>query len=371
METKNRSIDVDKLCKSMDNGSFCFDMVIQRVVGQWSLEQQSLLIDTILRDYKIPAIWITRTETEQYVKNTVIDGNQRLHTIYDFVHDRFKLHKSIESITIKANADNELEEDLIIELAGKKFSQLPKILQNIIMDYSIDEIHMFDYTDEQIEEQFYRLNNGSLFTKAQKANVELGSEVAERVQEIEQMDFWKRTGFSKAQRKHAEITACILQCFMLLKGVEYSNFGANAVVKFAKEFAENNSTGDFNELKMLIETLDNCMLDEDENTKFLKKMNIPALIMCTQTYVFYRDRGMINDDQFTEFLTKWVDTDAEYSGYMENCGQGSQCKAKVENRVDIINNWLKSYVHQLNNKDNNIEGATTDVYDCAEERIGA
>ena len=78
METKNRSIDVDKLCKSMDNGSFCFDMVIQRVVGQWSLEQQSLLIDTILRDYKIPAIWITRTETEQYVKNTVIDGNQRL-----------------------------------------------------------------------------------------------------------------------------------------------------------------------------------------------------------------------------------------------------------------------------------------------------
>ena len=117
METKNRSIDVDKLCKSMDNGSFCFDMVIQRVVGQWSLEQQSLLIDTILRDYKIPAIWITRTETEQYVKNTVIDGNQRLHTIYDFVHDRFKLHKSIESITIKANVDNELEEDLIVELA--------------------------------------------------------------------------------------------------------------------------------------------------------------------------------------------------------------------------------------------------------------
>ena len=318
----------------------------------------------------MPAIWITMTLTEQYLKNTVIDGNQRLHTIYDYVHDKFKLHKSIEPIIIKADDENELGEDLIIELAGKKFSQLPKILQSIIMNYSIEEIQMFDFTDDQIEEQFYRLNNGALFTKAQKANVELGSEVAERVQEIEQMDFWKRTGFSKAQRKHAEITACILQCFMLLKGVEYSNFGANAVVKFAKEFAENNSTGDFNELKMLIETLDNCMLDEDENTKFLKKMNIPALIMCTQTYVFYRDRGMITEDQFTDFLTKWVDTDAEYSGYMENCGQGSTSKAKVENRVVIINEWFKSYVHQLNSNDI-IEEVVNNVYECVGERIGA
>ena len=151
METKNRSIDVEKLCKSMDNGSMCFEMFIQRVAGQWSIEQQSLLIDTILRDYKIPAIWITRTQTEQFEKNTVIDGNQRLHTIYDFVHDKFKLHKSIEPITITADDDNELGEDLTIELAGKKFSKLPKILQNIIMDYVIDEIQMFNYTDEQIE----------------------------------------------------------------------------------------------------------------------------------------------------------------------------------------------------------------------------
>lgn len=348
METKNRSIDVEKLIKSMDNGSFCFDMVIQRVAGQWTTEQQSLLIDTILRDYKIPAIWIIRTQTEQYERNTVIDGNQRLHTIYDFVHDKFKLHKSIEPITIIASDNNDLSEDLTVELAGKRFSKLPKILQNIIMDYVIDEIQLFGYTDEQIEEQFYRLNNGSLFTKAQKANVTLGSNVAEKVQEVEQMDFWERTGFSKTQRKHAEITACILQCFMLLTGAEYSNFGANAVVKFAGEFSENYSDDDFDEIKTLIETLDNCMLDEDENTKFLKKINIPALIMCTQTYVYYRDKGMITEDQFTEFLTNWVDIEAETSGYMDSCGQGSTSKAKVENRVTIINQCFTNYIHQIN-----------------------
>lgn len=349
METRTRSIDVEKLCKSMNNGSICFEMAIQRLAGQWSSEQQSLLIDTILRDYKIPAIWITRTGTEQFVKNSIIDGSQRLHTIYDYVHDKFKLHKSIQPITLSPDDYDELEREVTIELAGKKFSKLPKILQNIIMDYTIDEIQMFDYTDEQIEEQFYRLNNGALFTKAQKANVALGSDVAEKVQEIEQMDFWDRTGFSVAQRKHAEITACILQCFMLLTGVDYSNFGANEVVKFAKSFSETCRDDDFELLKTLISTLDNCMLDEDENTKFLKKINIPPLVMCTQMFIFYKEREMITDDQFTEFLTNWINSESEVSGYIENCGQGSTGKQKVENRITIINDCFKKYIHEINN----------------------
>ncbi len=238
METKNRSIDVEKICRSMDNGSMCFNMAIQRALEQWIPEQQSLFIDSILRGYKIPAIWIIRTETEEFMKNTVIDGNQRLHTLYNFIHDKFKLHKNIKPITIKASEDNGLDEDLTVELAGKKFSDLPKILQSIIMDYDFDVIQMFDYTDKQIEQQFARLNNGTTFTKSQKANVELGSNVAVKVKKNEQMGFWKRTGFSKAQRKHAEITACILQCLMLLTGADFANFGSNAVFKFAGEFAK-------------------------------------------------------------------------------------------------------------------------------------
>ena len=41
------------------------------------------------------------------------------------------------------------------------------------------------YTDEQIEDQFYRLNNGCIFTKSQKENVKLGTELAGKIKEIE------------------------------------------------------------------------------------------------------------------------------------------------------------------------------------------
>ena len=78
----------------------------------------------------------------------------------------------------------------------------------------------------------------------------------------------------------------------------------------------------------------------------------------------------ITEEQFTEFLNKWVDVDAECSGYMENCGQGSTGKAKVENRIKILNNWFISYVHQINSTEST-EEASTNVYDCAEENIGA
>ena len=113
------------------------------------------------------------------------------------------------------------------------------------------------------------------------------------------------------------------------------------------------------------------MLDDDENNKFLKKINIPAVIMCTQTFIRYRDKNMITEDQFTKFLSNWVDVNAECSGYIANCGQGSTGKTKVKNRINIINEWLKNYICDLNNIDDIKEETDNGNEYCAEENIGA
>ena len=41
----------------------------------------------------MPVIWVTKTATETFNKNSVIDGVQRTSTLYCFVNDKFKLHK--------------------------------------------------------------------------------------------------------------------------------------------------------------------------------------------------------------------------------------------------------------------------------------
>lgn len=337
MKTSNRNLSVGQLVHAIEEGSFTFELLIQRVAGQWTKEQESLLINTILRGLVIPAIWIVSTKTGTFPKDSVIDGRQRCDVIYRFVNDQFRLHKSIDPITLPDNT--------VCELAGKKFSELPKVLQKRIMYYNIFLIELFDCTEDEIEEQFYCLNNGSVFTKPQKARVILGSELVGKIDaEISSLPFWERANFSKAQRKHDEILNCILQCMMLLVGFDYKNIGANEVLRFAEWYVENYNDKDIEYLKQLIQKLDECFGGDEEDEKFLKKINIPALVMNAVLYTELEDD--ITESEYENFLIDFVRNGVYQSYYLDNCGQGSTSKNKVEGRIQCINEWLQNIADQ-------------------------
>ncbi|GFI32384.1 hypothetical protein IMSAGC013_03783 [Lachnospiraceae bacterium] len=75
-------------------------------------------------------------------------------------------------------------------------------MQKVFNKYKLEVKLLAGFSDEQIEDQFYRLNNGATFTKSQKANVKLGTELAGKIKEIEESDFFEnRAVFSNLQRK--------------------------------------------------------------------------------------------------------------------------------------------------------------------------
>ena len=122
-------------------------------------------------------------------------ANKRLTTIYEFVNDKFALPKDMDDVVITDvtfdENKNPIKEEKIYKVAGKKFSKLDIELQKIFNKYKIDVVLLAGFTDEQIEDQFYRLNNGCTFTKSQKANVKLGTELAGKIKEIEECDFFE------------------------------------------------------------------------------------------------------------------------------------------------------------------------------------
>jgi len=63
----------------------------------WSLPQKQLLIDTILRGYDIPKIYWRKVEKNPD-KYEVVDGQQRLRAIWEFMEGKFSLGKNAESI---------------------------------------------------------------------------------------------------------------------------------------------------------------------------------------------------------------------------------------------------------------------------------
>lgn len=339
-------LSVELMIKKIDNGDFNLDVSFQRQIDQWDNERKSLMIHSALTDYPATSIWITATPTESLDENSVIDGIQRMSTMRQYVKDGFKLHKSIDPIkvVITDKDGNQRKEDY--EIAGKKFSQLPKIFQDKILNYCFTVWQMYDYTDDEIEEQFYRVNNGVAMTPSQKIKAILGTDICDKFKPLTELGFWQRTGLKKTQLKRDDIYVIILQCILFVQiGQEYkySSFSSKEMIKFAECYRNQY----FNEkqleyIKELIELVDRCILDDDDNNKFLTKTNIPVIINNAEKFL-----GM-EGDEFTEkdyekFLANWIETYVDCSGYFIQSKDNTTNGSKVENRKKIMDEWLDTY----------------------------
>jgi hypothetical protein len=111
----------------------------------WTEKAKSYLIDTIIRGKPIPKILITQNLEGGRNIRTVVDGQQRVRTILDFINGNFKISR----------AHNR-------ELAGTFYDELSAELKNEFLKYEIGVDILFDQILEDILDIFARLNTYSV-----------------------------------------------------------------------------------------------------------------------------------------------------------------------------------------------------------------
>jgi hypothetical protein len=127
----------------------------------WDRARRQRLIDTILRDWYIPAIHVV--QDEELGQELVLDGQQRLQTIQAFFHDEIRIAGDVEP----QRAD-------LLELRNKKFSQLTKSIQMRVRRFQISVVTLSDYKPEEPSELFFRLNQQYALTPPEKRNALFG-----------------------------------------------------------------------------------------------------------------------------------------------------------------------------------------------------
>lgn len=354
MEKRTQNYNLEEIIEKMDKKKLTFDYPIQRESGQWDKSQKSLLIDSVLNGFFLPEIYIIREGTEDFAPMSVLDGKQRLTTLYEFANDGFTLTNDLDEVIIVDisfdDNKNLIKEERTYLIANKKFSELDPELQKVFNKYKLEVKLLAGFSDEQIEDQFYRLNNGATFTKSQKANVKLGTELAGKLKEIEECDFFQnRAVFTNLQQKRGEITSCILQSMMLLSDFEFHSFAASEVVRYAEYLNENPDYGLIGKTKDLFDKL-LCVLppyDREIDKNCLKKIHIPILIKNLDTMDKLDVDYTLTDDDYTDFLKNWFAIWNDTSGYLDFCGQGSTGRIKVEGRIETMKKELREYAIQL------------------------
>ena len=90
----------------------------------WSVAARILLMDTILKNIPMPKLFLQADVRGAATYRFVIDGQQRLKAILDFLKDGYRLNKPFEG-----------------EFIDKSFSELPENIRNILWsEYPVTDL---------------------------------------------------------------------------------------------------------------------------------------------------------------------------------------------------------------------------------------
>ncbi len=182
------------------------DPTYQRMGEIWTLEKKQLLIDSILNDYDIPKIYFhvydRNEKSKTGISYSVIDGRQRLETIWQFIEGKFNLSEEFE-----------YQRDSEIKLAGLGYEDIAKEHPRIRIQFDSFVLPIVGVnTDDEdlIEDMFSRLNEAVPLNAAEKRNAHGGSGV-KAIRKIAQHKLFKsKVKFNNKRYQHLEVSARIL-----------------------------------------------------------------------------------------------------------------------------------------------------------------
>ena len=153
--TTTRDPNVSSLLRQLASGTY-YVPDYQRDSSQWNISKRSLFVDSIINNMTIPPL-IVYPETDPATgreRHQIVDGQQRLTTIRDFVNGVFALAAEDE-VDYKPNIGPIIQ--------GKKFAELPEPIREQIQDYTVNIVVLPKDLDLSLRlEIFRRINEAGL-----------------------------------------------------------------------------------------------------------------------------------------------------------------------------------------------------------------
>jgi len=133
----------------------------------WTQQYKDYFIDTVLNGYPAPAIFLFRVTTPDGVsKYSVVDGKQRLSTLFEFASDNFPVY----------------EKGTIARFRGKYFKDLPDKTRTDFWSYMFAVEYLTSDNEDIINNIFDRINrNVAKLTRQELRHAQLSGEFISEV----------------------------------------------------------------------------------------------------------------------------------------------------------------------------------------------
>lgn len=348
MIRNNINMTVKTLKAMRDNPSkdtIDFDSPIQRKSGMWDAKRKSFLLHSIMMNaiYSVPTVYFRKDMVaDKKYQYSVIDGIQRITTVFDYIDNKFPLEE-VPPVILDGTA---------YDVSGKYFSDLEQDCQQEIIRFKL-RIEAFEpedgdteeYVNSTIEEVFSRLNSAVPLTSAQLCKAKAGTDVAILLNELLTSHFFAESAsFTKSQIKASDDQRCLLQAMMLLdrnyiSGFEFKDFSETSLMEYAEGIKGCYTDKQSDLLRSAVQYLTDAF---PQPNKQLKKISIPMVIYLADVAM---DTG-IKPMYFRQWWEFFTEEDSLFDDYKLFCSTGSTKLEKVNGRLAVMAKSFASY-HEI------------------------
>ncbi|MEM6582134.1 MAG: DUF262 domain-containing protein [Pseudomonadota bacterium] len=260
--------EVALLHRQYQEGRITFSTEYERR-ALWSRSAKTFLIDTILQDRPIPLIFLQRITSAQAGRPafTVIDGQQRLRAVFEYLDNQFALEK----------------EYVHGKYGGKRFAELSRDVQHKIENYELIVEEVSGYSKDDIRDIFSRMSK----FRVERSRTELdrcksAGAFYEHIETLCELDFWETQRLYKRARDEDLLSRLTADLTVLL--IEGPQDRSPAVPLYYAHYSEQFDEG--KEVRSRLETYLNWIseaLPDFGDTRFANDAELYSLLGALDT----------------------------------------------------------------------------------------
>ena len=260
--------DVATLVQLQKSGQLKLQPEFQRE-GVWPKAAKSYLIDSILNSRPVPPIYVQRNTSVQTGRSefAIIDGQQRIRAIMEFLGDGFPL--------------SEVGEGSVAEpFKGRKLSGLPMDMQQRLWNFDFVVQELSGYSDSDIRDIFTRMNKYVVrLSKQELRHAQKQGKFKDFVERVGKWPFWRQARvFTDAQLARMRATEFVAEIVILLSegGPQHQKIAIDLYYgRYSERFPE--GSGIESKLRTYLEWIQKALPDL-RNCRYRRSNELYALL---------------------------------------------------------------------------------------------
>jgi len=334
--------DSSVLALSDIRGKLKLDPEYQRPGGVWSLKKKQLFIDSLLNGYDIPKLYLhhlTGSHANPEHDYAIIDGRQRLETVWDFMDGRFALGN-----------DFIFFENQDFDAAGMTFQEIEKNYPRLLIRFQARNLSVMIVTADDldfIEDMFSRLNEAVPLNAAEKRNA-FGGPLPRIFRDmVGHRFFTDKVPFAPTRYRHHDLAAKLLVQEETREVVDTKKARLDYFVKLNRDKQRTDFSDLLGRTNAVLDRMANLFVDSDYLLKS-SGMIVVYYVLLSRNRVPYVTRQQLlrfeearqinreliaNEDQRVNF--RWIEYD--------ELAQSANDAAAIRERVEILADFIKDF----------------------------